>query len=198
VRTYGLTGGIASGKSTVAAAFRALGAPIVDADELARAIVAPGATALDEIATRWPAAIAPDGTLDRKALGAVVFADPAARRELEAITHPRIRAASADALAALAAAGHAATIYEAALLVENRLHEAMAGTVVVAVPEDVQLARLIARDGLDEAAARARLAAQLPLADKLAVATWVVDNAGSVEDTGRQVAAIWDAMRAGR
>lgn len=198
VRIYGLTGGIASGKSTVAAMFAALGAPVVDADALARRVVEPGQPALAEIAQRFgPEVLRPDGALDRKRLGELVFADPVARRALEAITHPRIAAAGRDEMARHAAAGAPACIYEAALIVENQLHLGMDGLVVVAVPETVQLARLIARDGLDEAAARARLAAQLPLADKVAVSTWVIDNGGALEDTEAQVAEVWRAMQRG-
>src|SRR5690606_27259494 len=128
---------------------------------------------------------------DRARMGERVFSDPAARAELEAITHPRIAAASAEAFAALAAAGHRVAIYEAALLVERRLHEKLAGVIVVAVPEEIQLERLEARDQIAPAAARARLAAQLPLADKVAVARWVVDNSGTREQTRAQVEAIW-------
>jgi dephospho-CoA kinase len=196
VRIYGLTGGIASGKSTVAAMFHDLGAPVVDADALARRVVEPGQPALAEIAATFgPEVLSFDGALDRKRLGEVVFADPLARRTLEAITHPRIAALGREELAAHAAAGHPAAIYEAALIVENRLHEGMDGLAVVSVPEAVQLERLCARDGIDAPAARARLAAQLPLADKVAVAEWVIDNSGSRAATGRQVAAVWAAMQ---
>ena len=192
MRVFGLTGGIASGKSTVSDMLRALGAPVVDADRLARQVVEPGSPALAEIATRFGADVLDsEGRLDRPRMAARVFSDPGARAELEAITHPRIAAASGEAFAALAAEGHRVAFYEAPLLVERRLHEGMAGVIVVAVPEEVQIARLTARDGLDEAAARARIAAQLPLADKIAVARWVVDNSGSLEHTRAQVEAIW-------
>ena len=192
VRVIGLTGGIASGKSTVAAMLRELGAPIVDADLLARRVVEPGSPALGEIAARFgPEVLAPDGSLDRKKMGERIFADPSARAQLNAITHPRIAQASADALAQLAAAGHPVACYEAALLVENRIHERLGGLIVVSVPEEVQVARLRARDQLDEEGARARIAAQLPLASKVAVADWVVDNGGPVEHTRAQVERIW-------
>jgi dephospho-CoA kinase len=196
MRVIGLTGGIASGKSTVAAMLRELGAPIVDADLLARQVVEPGSPALAEIAQTFGAdMLAADGSLDRKKMGERIFADPGARATLNAITHPRIAQASAAALADFAAAGHKVAIYEAALLVENRIHERLGGLIVVSVPDDVQIARLRARDDLDEEGARARVSAQLPLASKVAVADWVVDNGGSVEHTRAEVERIWRAIQ---
>lgn len=194
-RVIGLTGGIASGKSTVAAMLRDEGAHIVDADVLARDVVAPGTPALAEIAERFgPGVLHGDGSLDRKQLGAMVFADPEARRALERITHPRIAAAGQEAIAHLAARGVDPVIYEAALIVEKQLHAWMNGLIVVAVPPAVQLERLTARDGLDQDAARARLAAQLPLADKVAVADHVIDNSGTLEATRAQVQALWQRL----
>ena len=194
-RVIGLTGGIASGKSTVADMLRALGAHIIDADLLARRVVEPGTPALAEIAERFGARVLqPDGTLDRKRLGDIVFADPAARQALERITHPRIAAAGQEAVAKLAGAGVDPILYEAALIVENQLYKGMQGLIVVSVPPEVQLARLMARDHLDEDAARARLAAQLPLADKVAVADHVIDNSGSLEETRARVRALWDHL----
>jgi dephospho-CoA kinase len=196
MRVIGLTGGIASGKSTVAAMLRELGAPIVDADLLARQVVEPGSPALAEIAQRFgPDMLAADGSLDRKKMGERIFADPGARATLNAITHPRIAQASAAALADFAAAGHKVAIYEAALLVENRIQERLGGLIVVSVPDDVQIARLRARDDLDEEGARARVSAQLPLASKVAVADWVVDNGGSVEQTRAEVERIWRSIQ---
>lgn len=175
----GLTGGIASGKSTAAAHFRALGVPIVDADALAREVVAPGTDGLEEIRARFgDEVLDASGALDRKKLGAIVFDDEAARRALEQITHPRIAALSMQRMAAIVTSQVPYGLYEAALLVEKGTHAAMNGLVVVAASPDVQLARVMSRDGLDEAAARARLAAQMPLADKIAVATWVIWNDG--------------------
>jgi dephospho-CoA kinase len=177
VRLVGLTGGIATGKSTFAAALRALGVPVMDADLLARAVVAKGAPALAEVAAAFgPGVLAPDGGLDRKALAAVVFADPAARRRLEAITHPAIRRAMEVETTRLAAAGHDLAFYDAPLLFEVGLEPSMALVVVVHAPPDAQLARLMARDGLTLPEAQARLAAQLPVAEKAARADVVVDN----------------------
>jgi len=138
--------------------------------------------------------LADDGRIDRKKLGERVFADPAARARLNAITHPRIGAAGQAEIARHAARGEPVVIYEAALIVENGIHRALDGLIVVSASPEVQLARTMARDGLDEAAARARLAAQLPLADKLAAATHVIDNSGGREATHAQVAALWNQL----
>lgn len=194
MKLYGLTGGIASGKSTVARALRSLGATVVDADQLAREVVAPGQPALEDIRARWPQVVAADGTLDRKALGAVVFADPEARAELEAITHPRIAARSAELLGDARDRGEPVAFYEAALLVEKGLDAGFDGLIVVSAPEAVQVQRLMTRDALDEASARQRLAAQAPLARKLERATDVVDNAGNLEQTQAQVEALWKKL----
>lgn len=197
VRIYGLTGGIASGKSTVARLLREHGAHVVDADLLARAVVAPGSEALQEIEAHFGSQmLLPSGELDRKALGAVVFADPSARAELDAITHPRIAQAGHDAMAALAQQGESLAFYEAALLVENNLQHDMDGLIVVAIPRDVQLQRLQARDEIDLDEAQARLEAQLPLADKLLVANFVIDNVGSESETAEQVLKLWLQLNA--
>ncbi|TMQ06599.1 MAG: dephospho-CoA kinase [Deltaproteobacteria bacterium] len=188
VHVIGLTGGIASGKSTVAGMLQSRGAAVVDADQLAREIVEPGQPALAELVARFGAAIlTPDGRLDRKRLGALAFADPVARADLGRITHPRIGAASAAAIASWADAGANLVFYEAALLVENRAHTTMAGLIVVAAPPDVQYARLVERDRLAPDEARARIAAQAPLADKRAAATWVIENTGDLAALEREV-----------
>lgn len=195
-RVIGLTGGIASGKSTVSAMLRDLGAHVIDADQVARDVVAPGTPALAEIAARFgPAVLRADGSLDRKALGEIVFADPQARRDLERITHPRIAAATQQEIARLAAAGVDPIVYDAALIVENRLYAWMQGLIVVSVPFETQVARLMIRDDIDEAAARARIDAQLPLADKVAVATHVIDNGGTRAETEAQVRALWQRLQ---
>ena len=188
VHVIGLTGGIASGKSTVANLLVERGAAVVDADQLARQVVEPGQPALAELVARFGAAIlTPDGRLDRKRLAAIAFADPAARADLGRITHPRIGAASAAAIATWADAGAHVVIYEAALIVENRAHTTMAGLIVVAAPPEVQFARLALRDQLSPDDARARIAAQAPLADKLAAATWVIENTADLAALGREV-----------
>jgi len=188
----GLTGGIASGKSTVAAMLRELGAAVVDADALAREVVEPGRPALDEIVARFGRGVlAPDGRLDRSKLAAIVFADPEARLALNAITHPRIAQLAAERGLALAAAGAPLVFYEAALLVENGIHRGLSALVVVSVPPEVQLARLVERDGLSKEEARMRLAAQLPLSEKVKVAHHVIDNSGSLSETRSQVERVY-------
>lgn len=188
VHVIGLTGGIASGKSTVAKLLASRGAAVVDADLLARQIVEPGQPALAELVARFGAAIlTAEGRLDRKRLAAIAFADPAARADLGRITHPRIATASAAAIATWADAGGNVVFYEAALLVENRAYGNLAGLVVVAAPPEVQYARLVERDQLTPEDARARVAAQAPLADKLAAATWLIENTGDLAALEREV-----------
>jgi dephospho-CoA kinase len=177
----GLTGGIASGKSTVARIFRELGVEVVDADVVAREVVAKGSEGLAEVvAALGEEVLAPDGTLDRKKTAAIVFADPDRRKKLEAITHPRIAKRSMEALAALAARGDPYAVYEASLLVENGTHRMMGALVVVAASEATQIRRAMERDGASEAEARARIAAQLPLAEKIAAADHVIWNDGDL------------------
>jgi dephospho-CoA kinase len=196
-RVIGLTGGIASGKSTVARLLRELGAPVVDADELARRVVLPGEPAyLDIVQEFGPSVVATDGTLDRKRLADVVFSDADKRKRLQAITHPRIAQLGQAETAAYAARGAPIVVYEAALLVENGLHKVLGGTIVVSATPEQQLARAVARDGMTEEAARARIASQLPLGDKLAVATHVIDNSGPPGETRRQVEALWRELNA--
>lgn len=191
MRFIGLTGGIASGKSTVGGYLRELGAHLIDADQVAREVVEPGTEGLREVAERFPFAIAPDGRLDRKALGAWIFSRPDERAALNAIVHPRIQDAVREKTERLEAQGVRQVVYDAPLLIENGLHHAMDAVILVAVPREVQLQRLIARDGLTREEAEARLASQLPLEEKRKVATHVVDNAGSLSSTREQVERIW-------
>jgi dephospho-CoA kinase len=191
----GLTGGIGSGKSTVARFFSEQGVPVVDADVIAREIVEPGTEGLAAVLDAFGHdLVGPDGRLDRKQLGARVFADAAARKELEAITHPRIAQASMERFARLAREGHPYAIYEAALLVENGSYEMMSALVVVKASEATQIARVVARDGVDEDAARARIEAQLPLAEKVRVADYVIDNEGGLEQTRERTRAVHRAL----
>jgi dephospho-CoA kinase len=195
MRVIGLTGGIASGKSTAARTLAELGARIVDADKVARDVVEPGQPALAEIArTFGREMLLPDGTLDRKRLGAIIFADADQRRALNAITHPRIAAETQARLARLRAEGVPVAVYEAALLVENGVHKGLDGLLVVVCDEATQLKRLMGRDGYVEADARARIAAQAPMADKIAAATWVVDTSGPLADTKKQLARVWEEI----
>lgn len=187
MKLFGLTGGIATGKSTVSAMFREAGVPVIDADELAREVVEPGQPALAEIAARFPGVLTPDGRLDRQKLGARIFADPKERAALGAITHPRIQALSLERTRALAEAGAKVALYDAALLIENNLHEAMDGVILIACPPEVQLARLMARNALTEQEAKERIASQMSLEQKRPFATWVIDNGGTLEATRAQV-----------
>jgi dephospho-CoA kinase len=190
LKLVGLTGGIGAGKSTVADMIRARGVPVIDADVLAREVVAPGQPAHGDIARAWPQVIAGDGTIDRKKLGALVFADPQARRRLEAITHPRIRERALERARELAAAGHRLAFYEASLLVEAGQHRQYDALVVVTADEEQQLDRVTARDRSSRQAALARLRAQLPAEEKRRAATHLIDNSGDREGTRRQVEAL--------
>lgn len=185
--TVGLTGGIASGKSTVARMFAELGVGVVDADAIAREIVAPGTEGLAEIVQTFGAGVL-DGTgaLDRKRLGAIVFADATARAKLNAITHPRIGALSAARIAELQDTATPYVIYEAALLVEGGLYRALAALIVVVCDEAQQRARIVDRDQLDEDEAAARIQAQLPTAQKVAVADFVIENRGDLDALRRR------------
>jgi dephospho-CoA kinase len=188
VLVFGLTGGLASGKSTVAAHLRARGVPVIDADLVAREVVAPGTPGLAAVVDAFGAdVLAADGSLDRAKMAQRVFSDEDARRRLNSIVHPLIGAATAARVAELAARGELIVCYEAALLVENGLADAFRPLVVVAVDEATQVARAMARDGATEAQARARIAAQLPLAAKVAAADYVIDTSASKEDTSRRV-----------
>jgi dephospho-CoA kinase len=197
VRLIGLTGGIATGKSTFAAALRALGCPVIDADRLARQVVEPGTPALAAVAATFPGVVGPDGRLDRKALAARVFGDEEARRRLEAITHPAIRAAMLAETARLEATGHDLVFYDTPLLFEVGLDRAMALVVVVWAPREAQLRRLATRDGLSAAEAEARLRAQLPVDEKAARADVVIDNADETAPLGPKAARLVAELRAG-
>ena len=187
LKVIGLTGGIGSGKSTVAKLIGELGVPVLDADQLAREVVEPGRPALAEVAAAWPEAIGPDGKVARKRLADIVFADPAQRLRLEAIMHPRIQALADERLAELARKGHALAFYEASLLVESGRYKDFDGLVVVTASPETQLERVLARGDLSEADAQARIDAQLPLLAKVRVATHLVDNDADLEATKQQV-----------
>lgn len=188
VALVGLTGGIAAGKSTVAREFERLGVPVVDADQLARQVVAPGTDALAEIVdTFGPQVLLANGSLDRKKLGAIVFQDAHLREKLNAITHPRIARASAERVAELGSSGAPYVLYEAALIVENGLHHSMKALIVVHTDPTVQLMRLMLRDQLSQEDAQARIRAQAPLEAKLQVADFVIQNDGDIDAVHAQV-----------
>lgn len=180
----GLTGGIACGKSHVLRRLAARGIATLDLDALAHAALAPrGVAHADVIAAFGASIVAPDGTIDRRALGDLVFSDAAARARLDSLMHPRVRQEEARRAGALAASGCPVLVSDAALLVEAGAHLRFDRLVVVHCPPDEQLRRLVRRDGLAEAAARARIAAQMPIAEKRAFAHLAIDTSGAVADT---------------
>jgi dephospho-CoA kinase len=190
----GLTGGIACGKSTVSRMLAARGAVVVDADAVARVVVEPGTPGLAQVVQAFGDGVLDgEGRLDRKAMGARVFGDDAARKTLEGILHPLIAQESIAQLAAAGASGAALVVYDAPLLIEAGRSDLFRPLVVVSAPEAVQIARILARDGLDEAAAKARIDAQMPVAEKAALADHVVDNGGTLKQTEAQVSALWEA-----
>ena len=187
----GLTGGIASGKSTVGRMLEDLGAAVVDADQLAREVVAPGTPGLREVVAAFGSDVLDEeGRLARERLGERVFADPGERRRLERILHPRIAELARERLAAVR--GRLA-VYQAPLIFETGREGEFQGVLLVDCEPDLQLSRLMVRDRLGEADARARLAAQLPAAERRRRATWVVDNSGSLDDTRAQLLRLWES-----
>ncbi|WP_420367822.1 dephospho-CoA kinase [Curtobacterium sp. L1-20] len=198
MRIIGLTGGIAAGKSTVSARWAEHGAVVVDADRLARDAVAPRSPGLARVAERFgPAVIAADGTLDRPALGAVVFADPAARKDLEAITHPEVwRLAQLAFDAAESADPDAVVVYDVPLLAEARGSRPLRfdAVVVVDAPAAQRIERLVERRGMTHEEAERRVSAQASDADRLALADHVVDATGTLADTLRSADAVWERI----
>lgn len=195
MRVVGLTGGIATGKSTVAQLIRDRGVPVLDADQAARTIVQPGQPALKALADAFGEHILQaDGQLDRKALRQRIAVDPDARKVVNGITHPAIHALLAEQLASLAAQGEPVALVEAALMVETGSYRTYAALVVVSCAPETQLRRVLARDDTDEATARGLLAAQLPLADKEAVADVVIRNDGSLQELEAAVDAAWGTI----
>ena len=174
----GLTGGIATGKSTVSEILARLGAVLVDADQLAREVVAPGEPALAEVVREFGDVLRPDGTLDRKKLAAIVFAEPSRRKRLEAILHPAIRARFDARLDALTREGfEGIVVFDAPVMIESGGYKNMDRLIVVVTDEVIQRARLVARDA-DAADGERRIASQMPLAEKVKLADYVIDNSG--------------------
>ena len=196
MRTVGLTGGIGSGKSAVSRLLRSYGAVVVDADLIAREVVDLGTPGLAAVVQAFgPQVLQPDGGLDRPALGRVVFADPQALARLNALTHPRIAERTAELFREAAAAGAQVLVHDVALLVEQGLAGRYDAVVVVAASPATQLDRLVRLRGMAEDEALARIAAQAPLEDKLAVATHVIRNDGPLEELEPQVERVWTALR---
>jgi dephospho-CoA kinase len=195
MRAFALTGGIGSGKSTVAAYWRSLGLPVIDADQLARQAVAPGEPALAAIASAFGHELLnDDGTLDRSALAARVFGDADARTRLNQLVHPDVRRRAQAEFAALRERGEPLACYEVPLLFETGQADAYRPVVLVSVSEATQLARTLQRDGGNPETARARIQSQLPLAVKVLQADYVIDNEGSPDDTRLRARAVLEAV----
>lgn len=195
--TAGLTGGIATGKSTVARFFRELGAKVVCADEAARAVVRRGTPAWEEIVTAFGRGVlAADGALDREKMGGRVFSDPVVRQRLEAIVHPRVFQWMAHRISEIRKRNpEAVVIQDVPLLFETGMEMRLRPVILVYAPEAVQLQRLMARDDRSEADARARITAQMSIEEKRRRADRVIDNGGPPAETRRQVADIYQWLR---
>ncbi len=195
MHVFGLTGGIATGKSTVAARWQQRGLPVIDADKLARTVVARGSQGLAEVVKLFGMGVlCTDGSLDRAAVAARVFTDESLRRSLEAITHPRIRAQLQEQLRKLETQGVTIACYEAPLLIEVGAQEDYRPLVVVSTTAHLQLTRAQQRDSVDVSALQARIAAQLPLSEKESIADYVIHNDGSLQSLLRQADKVLDAV----
>jgi len=195
LRVFGLTGGIGSGKSAVARRLRARGLPVLDADQLAREVVIPGSPGLSQLAAQFGSEVLTvSAELDRARLAQIVFSNPAARRTLDAIVHPLVRERAAAGFRALEAQGEPLAAYEVPLLYESGLDQVYRPVVVVAASLAERKTRLAARDGLDQAQIEARIAAQMPLADKLLRADYVIDNSGSLRELEQRSDAVFEAL----
>jgi len=197
VKLVGLTGGIASGKSTVAAILRRLGASIVNADELSREVVQPGRDAWNEITKSFGSDILQeDMTLDRKKLRKIVFDNPEARKKLEAIIHPRVRALAEKRISELAASGNSVIVYEVPLLFEAQIHLWLRPVILVACNIDTQKKRLLERDHLTKLEAQQHLDAQMSLEEKRKLADYIIENDGAMEDLEQQVRTVLQKIQA--
>ena len=195
IQVFGLTGGIGSGKSSVAARFRQRGLPVIDADQLARKVVAPGSAGLGKIVEAFGQDVLDsDGGLDRARVADIVFNDEERRRKLNAITHPRVRDLALGRVMELGEEGEPLCCYEVPLLIESGLTDTLRPIVVVSVAEDVQVERTVKRDSSTEAQARARIAAQMPLAEKAKLADFVIDNSGTLDELRQRADEVLDAI----
>ena len=189
----GLTGGVASGKSSVAAVLAELGAVLIDADKLARGVVAPGTEGLRRVVEEFgPGMLTADGSLDRPALGAVVFGDEPARRRLEAIIHPLVRARAHELEDA--APDGAVVVHDIPLLVETGQADRFDAVLVVDVPVPTQIARMVEQRGMTPEEAAARVAAQATREQRVAAATYVIDNTGTLEDLRERVTEVFEKL----
>ena len=188
MKLVGLTGGIASGKSTVAKILERLGAAIVDADVLSREVVEPGQAAWHDIVSTFGGEVLQsDHSLDRQKLRTIIFNNPNARKQLEAIIHPRVRALAAQKIREHGEAGYPVVIYVVPLLFEGNLQDGLRPVILVACDVDVQRQRLVERDQLDTTAAQKHIEAQMSLEEKRRLADYVIENNGSLKDLERQV-----------
>ena len=195
VKVIGLTGGIASGKSTVAAILRKLGVPVIDADALSREVIQPGQEAWREIlATFGHGIVEEDEKIDRKKLRKIIFDNPERRKELEAIVHPRVRALAEKRIRELGEVGHCAVVYEVPLLFESQLHLWLRPVILVACDVATQRQRLQARDHLTGPEAQRHLDAQLSLEEKRGLADYVIENDGTLEDLEQQIRAVLEKI----
>lgn len=192
---FGLTGGIACGKSTVTAMFEKLGARIIDADHVARDVVKPGTDGLADIVRVFgEEVLLPDGTLDRPELGRIVFGDETKRRRLNSILHPRIGLETARRLQEERTRGTDYLIYDAALLVETGQAKFGEKLIVVRADPEIQIKRLMERDGISRDEADQKIRSQMPVDEKAKLADYVIDNSGSMENTRQQVEHIWTEL----
>ena len=196
LRIVGLTGGIASGKSTVAGFLREAGCPVLDADQLGKLVLERGHDAFDRVVETFGRDILGDnGDIDRKRLGAKVFDNPAERAKLEAITHPAIAELARRGMELIAERGEPLAFYEAALLVETGIYKSLHTLIVVSCTVETQVSRLRARDGFTAEAAAARIASQYPLGEKIKVADYVIDTEGSLDDVRRETLEVLSKLR---
>ena len=191
MRIFGLTGNIGAGKSTVAAMLREEGIPVLDADRISKAVTAPGGRAYDAVVQAFGRGIVrDDGSIDRKRLGEIVFADPALRGRLEAITHPAILEAMKEDLAELGRKGHRTAVVEATLIHESGRKGLFEAVISVTCGLETAISRLAARDGMSRSQVEARLRAQMDADRKADASDYVIDNSGGIESTRRQVTAL--------
>lgn len=190
----GLTGGIGSGKSTVASRLHELGAKVIDADQVAREIVEPGQPALAELVETFEGILAEDGSLNRAELARQAFATPEATEKLNTITHPRIRERTQELFSEAEEQGVEVLVYDMPLLIENGEYKQMDHVLVVDAPDDVRVDRLVNQRGLDEGDARRRIAAQIDRETRLQVADTVLDNGGERENLIAQVDRFWETI----
>jgi dephospho-CoA kinase len=195
MKLVGLTGGVGSGKSTVDEMLRELGADVVDADEATHMVYEPGSPGYDAVVREFGPDFVRDGKVDRSRLGDLVFRDPDARRRLNAIVHPLVREWMAKRTAEAVERGAELVVQDVPLLFENSLEKLFSSVILVYVPEDVQVERLVAGRGFTPERARAVIAAQMPIEAKRGLAQHVINNSGPMDDTRAQVTAVWKQLQ---